>query len=187
VMLWPVVILAGLSAVAGWALQWPVSFGPHLINTFLNPVFTSPGSGPIATAPGTGLGLLGFGIGVACSLVGIAVAVLLWVRSGRPDLARVLALPGVRLIAQLSRNKLYFDEIYDRVLVRPTRALSNGLRRFGEPVMDSWIKGVSGVASDFSTVFRTLQTGLIRDYASYMVLFVVIFTVAVMLAAGMAR
>jgi len=55
VMLWPVVILAGLSAVAGWALQWPVSFGPHLINAFLNPVFTSAGSGPIAREPGTGL------------------------------------------------------------------------------------------------------------------------------------
>jgi hypothetical protein len=53
--------------------------------------------------------------------------------------------------------------------------------------MDSWIKGVSGVATDFSSAFRTIQTGLIRDYASYMVLFVVIFTVAVMLAAGLAK
>jgi len=55
-MLWPVVILAGLSALAGWILQWPVAFGPHLIDAFLNPVFTSPGGSHIAKAPGLGLG-----------------------------------------------------------------------------------------------------------------------------------
>jgi NADH-quinone oxidoreductase subunit L len=186
VMLWPVVILAGLSAVAGWALQWPVTFGPHLINDFLNPVFSYFVGRPPATAPGTSLGLVGFGIGVGCSLVGIGVAVLIWVRHDW-DLSRVLALPGVRLIPQLSRNKLYFDEIYDLLLVRPIRALARGLRRFGEPVMDGPIRGISAIATDFSGIFRALQSGLIRDYASYMVLFVVIFTVAVMLAAGVAK
>jgi NADH-quinone oxidoreductase subunit L len=183
VMLWPVVILAGLSAVAGWALQWPVAFGPHLIDAFLGPVFSS---APVATAPGTGLGLLGFGIGVACSLVGIGVASLIWIRHGF-DLSRLLALPGVRLVVRLSRNKLYFDELYDLLLVRPTRALSRGLRRAGEPVMDSPIRGISWIASDFSGIFRAVQTGLIRDYASYMVFFAVAFTVAVMIAAGLVR
>jgi NADH-quinone oxidoreductase subunit L len=186
VMLWPVVILAGLSAVAGWALQWPVAFGPHLVDAFLNPVFTAPGSGPIAKAPGTWLGVIGFLIGVTCSLIGIGVAIRIWVRRDL-DPSRVLALPGLRLLPRLSFNKLYFDEIYDALLVRPTRAVARALRRVGEPVMDSWIKGVSGVATDFSSAFRSAQTGLIRDYASYMVLFVVIFTVAVMVAAGLTR
>ena len=186
VMLWPVVILAGLSAVAGWILQWPVAFGPHLIDAFLNPVFTSPGSGPIARAPDLGWGVIGFAIGLTCSLIGIAIALRIWVRRDL-DPSRWLARPGLRLLPRLSFNKLYFDEIYDALLVRPTRALARGLRRVGDPVMDSWIKGVSGVATDFSSAFRTIQTGLIRDYASYMVLFVVIFTVAVMLAAGLAK
>jgi NADH-quinone oxidoreductase subunit L len=186
VMLWPVVILAGLSALAGWILQWPVAFGPHLIDAFLNPVFTSPGSGPIAKAPNLGWGVIGFVIGLTCSLIGIAIALRIWVRHDL-DPSRALARPGLRLLPRLSFNKLYFDEIYDALLVRPTRALARGLRRVGDPVMDSWIKGVSGVATDFSSAFRTIQTGLIRDYASYMVLFVVIFTVAVMLAAGLAK
>ena len=99
------------------------------------------------------------------------------------DPSRALARPGLRLLPRLSFHKLYFDEIYDALLVRPTRALARGLRRVGDPVMDSWIKGVSGVATDFSSAFRSVQTGLIRDYASYMVLFVVIFTIAVMLCA----
>jgi NADH-quinone oxidoreductase subunit L len=186
VMLWPVVILAGLSALAGWILQWPVAFGPHLIDAFLNPVFTSPGSGHIAKAPGLAPGVIGFVIGVTCSLIGIAIGLRIWVRHDL-DPSRALARPGLRLLPRLSFNKLYFDEIYDALLVRPTRALARGLRRVGDPVMDSWIKGVSGVATDFSSAFRTIQTGLIRDYASYMVLFVVIFTVAVMLAAGLAK
>jgi NADH-quinone oxidoreductase subunit L len=186
VMLWPVVILAGLSALAGWILQWPVAFGPHLIDAFLSPVFTSPGSVPVAKAPGLWLGVIGFVIGLTCSLTGIAIALRIWVRRDLNP-SRALARPGLRLLPRLSFNKLYFDEIYDAILVRPTRALARGLRRVGDPVMDSWIKGVSGVATDFSSAFRTIQTGLIRDYASYMVLFVVIFTVAVMLAAGMAK
>ncbi|MGD0372136.1 MAG: NADH-quinone oxidoreductase subunit L [Candidatus Dormibacteria bacterium] len=186
VMLWPVVILAGLSAVAGWALQWPVSFGPHLINAFLNPVFTSAGSGPIAKEPGTGLGLVGFFIGLACSLIGIGIALRIWVRRDL-DPSRALARPGLRLLPRFSFHKLYFDELYDAVLVRPTRALARGLRRVGDPVMDSWIKGISRVATDFSSAFRSAQTGLIRDYASYMVLFVLIFTIAVMVAAGIAK
>lgn len=73
------------------------------------------------------------------------------------------------------------------MLVRPTRAVARGLRRAGDPVMDSWIKGLSDVATDFSAAFRTAQTGMIRDYASYMVLFVLIFTIAVMVAAGIAK
>jgi NADH-quinone oxidoreductase subunit L len=186
VMLWPVIILAGLSALAGWILQWPVAFGPHLIDAFLNPVFQSPAGGHLAKAPGLWLGVLGFVIGLTCSLIGIAIALRIWVRHDL-DPSRALARPGLRLLPRLSFNKLYFDEIYDALLVRPTRALARGLRRVGDPVMDSWIKGVSGVATDFSSVFRTIQTGLIRDYASYMVLFVVIFTVAVMLAAGLAK
>ena len=186
VMLWPVVILAGLSALAGWILQWPVAFGPHLIDAFLNPVFTSPGGSHIAKAPGLGLGVIGFVIGLTCSLISIGIALRIWVRHDL-DPSHVLARPGFRLLPRLSFNKLYFDEIYDALLVRPTRALARGLRRVGDPVMDSWIKGVSGVATDFSSAFRTIQTGLIRDYASYMVLFVVIFTIAVMLAAGLAK
>jgi NADH-quinone oxidoreductase subunit L len=186
VMLWPVVILAGLSALAGWILQWPVAFGPHLIDAFLNPVFTSPGSAHIAKAPGLGLGVIGFVIGLTCSLIGIAIALRIWVRHDL-DPSHALARPGLRVLPRLSVNKLYFDEIYDTLLIRPTRALARGLRRAGDPVMDSWIKGISGVATDFSSAFRSVQTGLIRDYASYMVLFVVVFTVAVMIAAGMAK
>ena len=96
--------------------------------------------------------------------------------------------PVLHWLPRLSYNKFYFDEIYDAMLVRPTRALAGSLKRVVEPkVMDGWIGGLSDLATDFSAAFRTAQSGLIRDYASYMVLFAVAFTIAVIIAAGIAH
>jgi NADH-quinone oxidoreductase subunit L len=190
VMLLPVMTLAGLSAVAGWVLQWPVKvlgFQPIFIDQFLGPVFHSPSSGTLATAPQVGLGAIGFVIGVLMSVIGIGTAIRIWIRRDL-DTRAWFARPGLHWLPRLSFNKFYFDELYDALLVRPIRSLARVLRRIVEPlVMDGWIRGVTGVASDFSTAFRTAQSGLIRDYASYMVLFAVIFTIAVIIAAEVAR
>ena len=187
VMLVPVLILGGLAAVAGWVLQWPLSFGPHLIDSFLGPVFHTATSGAVAAAPSAGTAALAFAVGVAFSLVGIGLGLRIWLQHG-VDPQRVAGAPLVRVATRLSERKFYADEIYDAVLVRPVRALATGLRKVVEPrVMDGWVRGVSDTASDFGQVFRGLQTGLIRDYASYMVAFVILFTIAAMLFAGAAR
>ena len=189
VMLWPVLILAGLTVVAGWVLQWPVKvlgFQPTFIDDFLGPVFHSPASGSLAADVGAGLGAIAFIIGLALSLLGIGLALRIWVRHDL-ETSGWLARPVLQWLPRLSYNKFYFDEAYDAMLVRPTRALARSLRRVGEPALDSWIRGVSDIATDFSAVFRGTQTGLIRDYASYMVLFVVVFTVGVIVVAGVAR
>jgi NADH-quinone oxidoreductase subunit L len=190
VMLLPVIALAVLSAVAGWVLQWPIrvlGFQPLFIDQFLGPVFHSPTSGTLANAPGAGLGAIGFVIGVLMSVIGIGAAIRIWIRRDL-DTSTWFARPVLYWLPRLSYNKFYFDEIYDAILVRPIRSFARALRRVVEPlVMDGWIRGVTGVASDFSTAFRTAQSGLIRDYASYMVLFAVIFTIAVIIAAEVAR
>ncbi len=190
VMLVPVAILAALSAVAGWVLQWPVKvlgFQPALINSFLNPVFHTATSGPLATTPGAGLGAIAFIAGLLMSLLGIGLALRIWVRRDL-DTSGWFVRPVLHWLPRLSYNKFYFDEIYDAMLVRPTRALAGSLKRVVEPkVMDGWIGGLSDLATDFSAAFRTAQSGLIRDYASYMVLFAVAFTIAVIIAAGIAH
>ncbi len=187
VMLVPVLILAALAAVAGWVLQWPLSFGPHLIDAFLAPVFHTATSGAVAVSPSAGTAALAFVIGVALSLAGIGLGLRIWLQRG-VDPQRVAGAPGVRLLTRLSERKFYADEIYDALLVRPASALATRLRKVVEPrVMDGWVRGVSDTASDFGQVFRGMQTGLIRDYASYMVAFVVLFTIAAMLFAGAAR
>ena len=144
--------------------------GPHLIDAFLNPVFTSAGSA-IAKEPNTGLGLIHFFIGLVCSLIGIGLALRIWVRRDL-DPSRALARPGLRLLPRLSFHKLYFDEPSTTPSWSgPPGPWLAGCAGSETPVMDSWIKGVSGVTTDFSAAFRSAQTGLIRDYASYMVLF----------------
>jgi NADH-quinone oxidoreductase subunit L len=187
VMLVPVLILAALAAAAGWVLQWPLSFGPHLIDSFLNPVFHTPTSGAVAATPTPGTAAIAFVIGVAFSLAGIGLGLRIWLQRA-VDPQRVFSAPGLRLLPHLSERKFYADEVYDAVLVRPVRSLGSRLRRVVEPrVMDGWIRGLTDTASDFGQVFRTLQTGLIRDYAAYMVAFVVLFTIAAMLFAGAAK
>ena len=188
VMLIPVVILAALAAVAGWVLQWPVTiagFRPAFVDAFLNPVFHTAVSGPIAHEPGAGLGGIGFVIGTGLSVIGIAVALRIWVRRDL-DAPAWFRGPILGWLPRLSFHKLYIDELYDALLVRPGYALARVLRRTVEPeVMDGWVRGVTGVATDFSAGIRSVQTGLIRDYASIMVFFAVAFTVALIIAAGL--
>jgi NADH-quinone oxidoreductase subunit L len=178
VMLVPVLILAAASVVAGWVLQWPVPVGPHAVNDFLAPVFGTPTSGPVAADPAAATQWIAFAIGVVASAFGIGLGLRIWDQR-KVDAAAWFSRPALRWLPQLSYHKFYFDEIYDAILVRPARGLARSMRRVVEPrVMDGWIRGIGDVATDFSSMARSLQTGLIRDYASYMVLFVGIFTVA---------
>ena len=84
-----------------------------------------------------------------------------------------------RALPLLSYNKFYFDELYDAALVRPTVALARALRRVVEPrVMDGWVRVVADACSELGSWARDYQTGLIRDYASYMIAAAGVFVVA---------
>ena len=137
-----------------------------MFSDFLAPVFAGSQS-PLLHDPSFGPALIGLIIGTAASLIGIGLAMRLWYEH-RPDPQVVLArLP--RVIPLLSYNKFYFDEIYDRALVQPTKAVARTARRVVEPdVMDSWVQGIGDLLRGFSLDLRTVQTGLIRDYASHL-------------------
>ena len=82
------------------------------------------------------------------------------------------------MIPLLSYNKFYFDEIYDRALVQPVKVVARTARRVVEPdVMDGWVQGIGDLLRGFSLDLRTVQTGLIRDYASIFTVFAVVFVV----------
>jgi NADH-quinone oxidoreductase subunit L len=174
-MLIPVVILGVLAVVIAWPLEFPLPNTIHMFSDFLGPVFAGSQS-PIFHAPGFGLSLLALVIGTVASLAGIGLAMRLWYEH-RPDPQVVLArLP--RVIPLLSYNKFYFDEIYDRALVRPVKAVARTARRVVEPdVMDGWVNGVGELLRGFSVDMRSVQTGLIRDYASIFTVFAVVLVV----------
>jgi NADH-quinone oxidoreductase subunit L len=174
-MLIPVVILGVLSVIVAWPLQFPLPNTIHVFSDFLSPVFAGSQS-PLLHDPSFSLALVGLIIGTAASLVGIGLATRLWYEH-RPDPQVVLArLP--RVVPLLSYNKFYFDEIYDRALVQPVKAVARTARRVVEPdIMDSWVEGIGSLLRGFSLDLRTVQTGLIRDYASIFTVFAVVFVV----------
>ncbi|MDQ6855708.1 MAG: NADH-quinone oxidoreductase subunit L [Candidatus Dormibacteraeota bacterium] len=182
VMLVPVQILAVLSAGLGlvlgvWALLIHDNFLIGVFARFLSPVFSTPTSGPVAVDLGVGSALLAGALGTAASLFGAGLAARLWLQR-RPEPAAVIErLP--RALPQLSYNKFYFDELYDAVLVRPSLALARTLRNVVEPRgMDGWVRGIAEACSELGAWARDYQTGLIRDYASYMIAAAGVFVVA---------
>jgi len=189
VMLIPVAVLGVLALVVAWPLQFPVPNTLHVFNDFLSPVFAT--AGGVAVEPHTGLAVVALLIGTAASLLGAGAARQIWLlrKPSPPELLQDVSQrlpslqPVVRDLSLLSYNKFYFDEIYDRYLVRPSKQLAGTLRRVVEPnYLDGWIRGLVDIMRGFSIDLRSLQTGLLRDYASVFavaavafVLYIVVF------------
>ena len=178
VMLYPVLALAVLSTVVGIVIQWPfqvLGFSSHLLSSFLDPVFSS-ATGQVTAEPGTMTGAITLAIGTLASLLGAGIAMRLWYR--RQPAAHVVVDRLPRLLPQLSWHKFYFDELYDATLVRPTKTVASAARRIVEPrVMDGWVRAIGQFLGDISIDFRTVQSGLIRNYATVMLGFAALFIV----------
>ncbi len=106
---------------------------------------------------------------MAVGVVGIALAYFAYVV--RPELPGRLA-SRFRGVYRFLLNKWYFDELYDRVFVRPAFVLGRGLWKGGDgAVIDGC--GPDGVASTALRVARgatRLQTGYIFHYAFAMLI-----------------
>jgi NADH-quinone oxidoreductase subunit L len=100
-------------------------------------------------------------------IVGIALAYLFYIR--QPDLPGRLA-GKVRPIYLFLLNKWYFDELYDRIFVRPAKLLGLGLWHGGDQaIIDRF--GPDGIAATALAAARRtvrLQTGYVYHYAFVM-------------------
>jgi NADH-quinone oxidoreductase subunit L len=174
VMLQPVMILGVLSVLVGIVIQWPfkiLGFSAHFLASFLDPVFSN-----AVAEPSTGVGAVALAVGTVASLFGVGLAYRLWFQKQPHPQTLVERMP--RLLPQLSWHKFYFDELYDATLVRPVRTAATAMRRIVEPrVMDGWIRGLTQLFADVSIDFRSVETGLIRDYATGMLFFAGVFVV----------
>jgi NADH-quinone oxidoreductase subunit L len=115
--------------------------------------------------------------------LGFAVAWLFYIR--RPDLPAELARQH-EVAYKFLLNKWYFDEIYDRIIVRPTLWLGRQLWKGG----DGWLidgfgpDGVSARVVDVTRNVVRLQTGYMYHYAFAMLIGVAAFITWFMFAAG---
>jgi len=143
----PLIVLALLSAAGG----------------FLNiPAWLSPAY-PLAEHENTTAMI----ISAACGLAGIALAFFLYVLQPRlAESLRNAAGPVYRLVA----NKYYVDEVYSSVVVKPIESISRVVlwRGVDETLIDTGlVNGVGRTVRGWGSLLRRLQSGSIRNYATW--------------------
>jgi NADH-quinone oxidoreductase subunit L len=110
---------------------------------------------------------------VVMGVLGIAGAYFVYrLRPGTDELlARKL-----RPLYLFSFNKWYFDELYDRVFVRPAWFLGRGFWKTGDGALIDGLgpDGLSAVARDLARRASVLQSGYVYHYAFAMLIGVVV-------------
>jgi NADH-quinone oxidoreductase subunit L len=184
VMLVPLTILAGLSALGGYLGLPRVLGGGAWFGRFLA---SSVGEHEAHLGTGTELALMA--VSTAVALAGIGLAYFIYVRrDGAP--ARRLAdrMPG---LYRLAAGKYFVDEAYERIFVGGalalgrasawfdahvidgavngaaalTRGVSRAAIRFDGGVIDGAVNGVGSALGLLSRALRRLQTGYVYNYA----------------------
>ena len=168
----PLIILAILSVVGGFAGIPEVLGGHHELNHFLKPVFegTSPTAHAQHLSHETEYMLMGIVIGL--TLVMILIAYLRYVKSKHVPSAEGVALNPVH---QLVYNKYYIDELYAAIVTRPLNALSKATDAVVERLfIDGIVNGSGKLVTWGSKTLRLAQTGNTGFYIFAMVISVVL-------------
>jgi NADH-quinone oxidoreductase subunit L len=160
---WPMKVAMGTLAVLaliGGAVGIP--YVSDALEKFLEPTFAA--SRFRDTAPTNGAEVIGLIGGALISAAAIAAAwfVYLRKRSLRLELRERLDALHTFLL-----NKWYFDELYDRLFVRPARAAGVFARSVIESdfVQGVLVGGTLGVVRAGTSVARGIQSGYVRAYA----------------------
>jgi NADH-quinone oxidoreductase subunit L len=163
-MIGPLVILAVLSLLAGYAGVPEALGGSNRFEHFLEPVLPQGGIGPGEEASHA-TELLVMGASAAVGLAGLALA---WLFYGRDDQARAartaLAFPRAY---RLLRGKYYVDEIYAALVVAPLVRVSRTVlwKGLDSSVIESIVNGTGGSLRNLGAGLRRIQSGDLRTYA----------------------
>jgi len=151
IMVVPLLVLASLALFSGL-------LGP-LVDSFLSPVFGQVVEHHHDTALET--------IAVIAGIGGIATAGLLYmVSKDRMSLFKETIAP----LYDLLYNKFYVDEIYDFLIVRPTKAIGAFLEQKAEKEgIDFVVDEVGTQVKEVSHIISLWQSGKVRAYALNMV------------------
>ena len=163
IMTVPLGILAVLAIVGGYIGI------PHIFNKFehfLEPVFTRYVHGEILESthdlPSLELGFMGISILIA--FLGIGIAYIFYV--ARPNLADEVA-GKARGVYLFFCSKWYVDEVYDTIIVRPIKLISDLVlwRWLDIKVIDGFVNQIAHVIGKGSDILRRVETGVIQNYA----------------------
>jgi NADH-quinone oxidoreductase subunit L len=161
----PLMILAGLSAVAGF-IGIPIIEGAHLMRSYLEPVFTRYPLPPEALGHALhrpGLELVMMLVSLALAIGGIVLAVYMYLID--------TTLPE-RISTQFHRtyrvliDKYYVDELYDRLLIEPVKRASDWLwARVDVGILDGTVNQAGAFVRRDSAWLSRVQSGFVRNYA----------------------
>ena len=157
-MRWPLIVLAVLTVIAGWAVGVPSDRGTRFAH-FLAPVF------PAAHEGGPG-GIAAYMLLILSVVVVAAGVVLAWfMYMATPVRPTAIGQARTRLHALLL-NAYYVDGLYDRAVVRPLLALSAFLARVVDlGIIDAVVNLTGRAVLAWAAAFRRLQTGYVVNYA----------------------
>ncbi len=163
----PLIILAVLSAVGG-VIGIPAVFGGgHWLESFLSPVFAVS-----ATKTATlSLDHTTEYILMATSVIGALIA-MIYAYSRYVKQSHIPAADGADrgVLARLSYNKFFVDELYSSLITRPLDALSGFFYKTIDKLgIDGIVNGFGKGAIESSKGFRLLQTGMVGFYIFMMV------------------
>jgi NADH-quinone oxidoreductase subunit L len=180
----PLMVLAFLSIFGGWFAAPHLMGGTDYFKKFLSPVFSTyaPPNGAMAaatteaTSPAAELLHALLGWPVIVGIVGLLVAWYFYIK--RPDIPKKMA-QSVHPLYLLLLNKYYVDEIYAALIVKPLLWISTNVlwHVVDEGAIDGIVNGTATVARGSGAEARKLQSGNARDYASWVILGAVGFTV----------
>ena len=180
-MTWPLIVLAVGALFAGLLLE-------PLTHAFSGFVGRTPSlvladdvaaiRGHVAEHAGGGVPVAHFnlalaGISSAIALLGIALAWSLYGRGGPEEVPA-----GLRSIYALSRHKLYVDELYYALFVRPAELLAAICRQL-DGLLDGVARLTSAAPRAVGAGLRPLHNGLVQFYALGMVLGLAVFLTVV--------
>lgn len=149
----PLVVLSGL-AIAGGMMNLPFA-GLDSLARWLEPVLAGEHHSEVAT----NTKLLLAGAAVVCAVLAIAFAYRVVIkRTPTPESLEPLVL----------QNAWGVDAAYRNVIANPGLALSNGLASLDRSVIDGAVLGVGSLVGRASEEISKVQTGRVRQYATFM-------------------
>ncbi len=102
------------------------------------------------------------GIALTIVLIGILIAVLMYVRRPVADVAP----EDVSVLTRIVRQDLLQDVANEAIFMRPGQALTKTLVAVDEKVIDGAVRGVGAIAIGSGSELRKSQTGYVRSYSA---------------------
>jgi NADH-quinone oxidoreductase subunit L len=157
VMTLPLVVLAGLTVLAGWAVGVPSADGTRFAR-FLSPVF--------GHHEDEASGLVTYLLVILSSLVAVGGIALAWARYVSTPVRPEVGGPPRTPVHDLLLNAYYVDRLYERVIVRPLAALSTFCARVVDgSVIDGAVNLTGRAVVAGAARLRRLQSGYVVNYA----------------------